>query len=339
MIKSIFFLLLAFALQVQSDSCTNSNDNYFIILGDYTSTDTGELNALAPHTNQNVWYLNGSQWVHSNQTLPGLEGNGASLWYYFGNYLNQKTGQDVYIADLSKNNARAYDWTDINNNDSYWGLFNQTISVLPKNTVVNVLWMQGENDANDLSCQLPHHYSGLNHYSNQLVKLIDWSPKCYQWGISLTSYSPFHTVSAQNYVRTQQARVVNEFSNASQNSRQIWAGPDTDRLCHPDRYKDTYFNIQGMDLAASGWANSLAKMNHTLDPSQPYCDYYLIDIDLIFWSVIRFIVLIAFIGLFATMCFMCCSWCQSQRTRQITPTLPKYSYDRPVQISEKQPLI
>lgn len=330
MIKAIFFLLLTFTLHVKSNSnvnCTYSNNNYFIILGDYTATNTGELNNIDLKINQNVWFLDESnKWVHSNQTLPGSPGIKASVWYYFANYLNKQNNQDIYIANLARDDARLNDWSAINNSKTYWNLFNNTINLLPQNTIINVLWMQGENDAKDLSFKLPRHYSNENHYSDKLIDLINWSPECYQWGISLTSYSPYNTISAQNHIRYQQSRVVNKLSNITANKNRIWGGPDTDQFCNDDRYKNIYFNIHGMDLVANSWITSL-KNKQSLNPNQEYCNYYIIDISLLMWFVIRFIIIVALICFLATICLSCSQINYHSRFNSLPNySLPRYSH-------------
>ena len=337
MLKLLAFLTFAFTLtsQVYSQTChSSSNDSYYLVIGDYTSTNHAEEITPQPPLNTRIWFLNQENtWVHSNQSLPDLEGTRASPWYFFANTLASKTKGNLWIAVLAYDDARVDDWTDIGNPNSYWERINKSLSAFPKDTTVNVLWMVGENDADDLSAKLPRHYQEKS-YSASLLKLIDWSPECYSWGVALTSYSPFNDVDSQNYIRQEEATLVNNFGNRSR----VWGGPDTDQICHSYRYKNIYYNTEGSNLLSLDWISSLEERKTSLNPTVNYCDYYLISIDLFFWNVVRFVVIGFFIFLIAAGFFACCQVFRGRTTTQ-EAFLPKYVYESSDKPPETKPLI
>jgi hypothetical protein len=291
-------LLLLFTLTFTSgNECQFSNDTYIIILGDYTSTNHAELNPYQPPANPRVRFLNLTSWSwqNSNQTLPSLEGNEASPWFYFGNQLASLIPSgNIYISVLAFDSASIYDFAYVNNTNTKWVLLNNTISLIPRNISVDVLWMMGENDAT-ISDYISCYYSDGKCYNRQLSKLINWTPECYSWGISLTSYSPYHLLSDQNYIRQQQAYVIKSFNN----SRRVWSGPDTDQLCNTYRHNNLYFNINGTMSLVNQWIYSRNNKTNTVNPNEIYCNYYIITINKIIWGVIGFVCFTAtVIGIF-----------------------------------------
>jgi hypothetical protein len=293
------FLILLFTFAIRnctSTSCTVSNDTYIIILGDYTSTNHAQMNLYQPPTNPRVHFLNLTSWTWeiSNQTLPSLQGNDASPWFYFGQELAStiKTNNNIYISVLAFDSAGVNDFSRINNTKAKWSLLNKTISLIPQNISVDVLWMVGENDADYSNNYMPCYYLSHNCYSEGLTNLINWSPQCYSWGISLTSYSPYHTVSYQDFIRKEQAKVVTSFNNPER----VWIGPDTDQLCRKNRYDDRYFNINGTNILVNQWLQMRNNKSNIVTPSDFYCDYYIFNMNRITFIIILLFTVIISVG-------------------------------------------
>jgi hypothetical protein len=328
MLRSTFLILLiTFTI---GESCQPSNDTYIIILGDYTSTNHAEVDVNQPVSDSRVYFLNFTTWTweHSNQTLPGLEGNMASPWFYFSQkFAETQPDGNIYISVIAFDLTTVSDFSYINNSKTNWLLLNKTISLIPQNVPVDVLWMIGENDADISDDTLPNNHVSSGHYFKQLSNLINWSPECYSWGISLTSYSPYNIIFAQNYIREQQALVVKSFNNFNR----VWAGPDTDQLCCKYRYNSIYFNLNGTTALADKWLQMKNNKSKVLYPDDEYCNYYIFKFKMV-WRIIAFIIFVGTILLTCLMLYYCCLNRGESSPRY--EVLPRYVY-----IEEKVPLI
>jgi hypothetical protein len=274
------YLLATLALFSTSTTAdTNSTCDYiFTIIGGSTAANTGSNINFIETNNVLMWNNSTFNWQNAKYPLLGSYGSGSSPWLLFAKNVSvTHNNAKVCLIGNAHHAAVISDYSNGKYTEYLINAYN-VMNIYP-NAHKCVICMLGEQNAN-------YDYYSSNYYSD-LKKLIEYGNMFNTtWLVSQTSYNPFNVYYIEDKVRNAQYDVVN-----SNDLNNVYAGPNTDTLCHQYRYNGLYFNEHGINKLSTYWLKSFNNQTHNFHPDNNHCDYRYIS-PMVAFSVFIFILAI-----------------------------------------------